>query len=141
MNYGYNMIARLELPDSLQSGDHIIGIRKSSNNAPNILRRTQDLMREYGKNIYFDEFWTQSKTYVRHRSKNNMIDSFKPASKSDYDDILDGSTYGYIAALCSQSEPKNLKNDVQFETPERRLVVKGDTLVYETPRKNYRRNL
>ena len=132
MSFGYNMIANKELPEYLQVGEQIVGINKKSNNAENILRKTQSLMLDYGGRIYMDEFWMQAKTYVKHQNKANYADSYKPIDKFAFDDILDAATYAFIASLCYQKEPKNLQVEKATNRPQRKMVLRNGSLVYET---------
>lgn len=135
MRYGYNMIANAELPDSLRCGEQIIGINKKSPNAPHILFKTKDLMFNYCGRIMIPEFWQQARTYVRDKRANVTVDRFSPNDKTDFDDILDGGTYAYICSQCSHREPKNIRTENQASKPQKQLVYRNGTLVYENVKK------
>lgn len=134
MNYGYNMLSNLELPDyfrPVNENTQFIGIRKTSNNAPKILRKTQDLMINYGSRIMHDDFWIQAKSYVRHQNAKNYQDSYKPADKYCFDDILDAATFAYINALSREMEPRQINSERESQTLRRRKVLRNGFLTYE----------
>lgn len=135
MRTGLNMTARLELPEYLQTGDHIIGVRKTSDNKDRILNKTQELMELYGGRIYIEDFWLQAKSYVRHPNKKGYKDSFAPSDKFSFDDILDAGTYAYINSLCCSQSPRDLGEQAQSNRPKRRAVFKDGHLQYEIIRK------
>ena len=134
MNFGYNMIANMELPDYLRTGaenNQIIGIRKTSNNAPKILRKTQDLLLNYKDRIMIDDLWIQAKTYVRHQNAKNYQDSYKPADKYCFDDVLDGATFSYVATLSREADARQINTEKDFNTGRRRKVLRDGVITYE----------
>ena len=133
MRLGYNLINRLELPEYLQHGQHITGIRKTSANAGLVANATKDMLLMYGDKLFIDDLWIQLKTYIPQAYKNGLGHGRSPADpKYNFDDLIDACTFAYIASLCFEGMiPRQVKVDDMGRRRETQLVFENGFNVYK----------
>lgn len=120
------LIQNSMLPNRLQTPESLYGIRKGNNTSGKINDNLLDLLENFSENINIEDIFLQLKTFVAKEKETGYI-TFKPESRFDFDDLLDGVTYGYMGAQCySRHAPTFLGAEVQ-KKPVIKWVQNKDT--------------
>ena len=97
--YGHTLVTNSMLPEQFQTTTVDTGIRKQGNNTKNIVTKIEELVNNFGDNIFVDEFWNQLRTFVKKANK--LTVTWGPQDQRiHYDDIIDSSVYAYMNAEC-----------------------------------------